>query len=66
MSAMDTSGPSSSAGTAFKRWNLENQVEVVDNIYKYDVEEQQMIRSVKPWEKDPHYFKVFFIVGIFL
>jgi COP9 signalosome complex subunit 5 len=58
MSAMDTSGPSGSS-IALKRWNLENQVEVVDNIYKYDADEQQMIRSAKPWEKDPHYFKVF-------
>ncbi|KAI3411005.1 COP9 signalosome complex subunit 5 [Globodera pallida] len=29
----------------------------MDNIFKYDVEEQRMIRNVKPWEQDPHYFK---------
>lgn len=59
---MDTSGPSSSTtqAVAQRRWQFENNVvETVDNIYKYDNEEQQMIRSVKPWEKDPHYFKVY-------
>ncbi|KAI3413262.1 hypothetical protein GPALN_010760 [Globodera pallida] len=30
----------------------------MDNIFKYDVEEQRMIRNVKPWEQDPHYFKM--------
>lgn len=60
-SEMDVSGPSSSsigAQMAQKRWQLENNIEVMDNIYKYDNEEQQAIRTVKPWEKDPHYFKV--------
>ncbi|KAH7722325.1 COP9 signalosome complex subunit 5 [Aphelenchoides avenae] len=59
-SEMDVSGPSSSsigAQMAQKRWQLENNIEVMDNIYKYDNEEQQSIRTVKPWEKDPHYFK---------
>lgn len=47
--------------TAQRRWFLENNiVEEIssDAIFKYDREEQQMIRNVKPWEKDPHYFKV--------
>jgi len=57
-----TSGPSSAGSSsqmAQRRWVLENNIENVnvDAIYKYDNEEQQMIRSVKPWEKDPHYFK---------
>jgi COP9 signalosome complex subunit 5 len=53
-------GPSSSAQVAQRRWMLENNVAdtTMDNIFKYDREEQQMIRNVKPWEKDPHYFKV--------
>lgn len=60
--SMDTSGPTSSSSSqmAQRRWYLENNVESVDGVYKYDREEQQMIRSVKPWDKDPHYFKVCF------
>ena len=50
---------SSSAQMAQRRWVLENNiVDTMDNIFKFDREEQQMIRNVKPWEKDPHYFKV--------
>ena len=52
--------PSSSAQIAQRNWMLENSVaDSIDAIFKYDKEEQQMIRNVKPWEKDPHYFKVF-------
>lgn len=51
--------PSSSSKIAQRNWLLENNISTVDNIFKYDREEQQMIRNVKPWEKDPHYFKVF-------
>uniref|UniRef100_A0A914HPK5 Uncharacterized protein n=1 Tax=Globodera rostochiensis TaxID=31243 RepID=A0A914HPK5_GLORO len=29
----------------------------MDNIFKYDVEEQRIIRNVKPWKLDPHCFK---------
>lgn len=47
------------AQMAQRRWLLENNiVDSMDNMFKYDREEQQMIRNVKPWEKDPHYFKV--------
>ncbi|CAK5074957.1 unnamed protein product [Meloidogyne enterolobii] len=50
--------PSSSAQIAQRNWMLENSVaDSIDAIFKYDKEEQQMIRNVKPWEKDPHYFK---------
>lgn len=60
---MDTSGPSLSSNsnliTSQRRWQLENNIaEIIDSIYKYDHEEQMMIRGVKPWDKDPHYFKV--------
>lgn len=66
---MDTSGPSLNSNsnliTSQRRWQLENNiVETADSIYKYDIEEQQMIRGVKPWEKDPHYFKVNFLLGL--
>ena len=51
----------SSSQMAKRRWLLENSVETLnaaDNIFKFDAEEQQMIRTVKPWEKDAQYFKV--------
>jgi hypothetical protein len=58
--------PSSSAQIAQRNWMLENSVaDSMDTIFKYDKEEQQMIRNVKPWEKDPHYFKVLFIFNFY-
>ena len=59
------SSSSASALMAQRRWILENNIAdtlAMDNSFKYDREEQQMIRNVKPWEKDPHYFKVGIIV----
>lgn len=51
---------SSKAGTSLakKTWELENKIqETTDDIFRYNDQEQQGIRSAKPWEKDPHYFK---------
>uniref|UniRef100_A0A914UTY6 COP9 signalosome complex subunit 5 n=1 Tax=Plectus sambesii TaxID=2011161 RepID=A0A914UTY6_9BILA len=45
------------ANMAQRSWELANKVDPVDNIYSYDDQQQQAIRSAKPWEKDPHYFK---------
>ncbi|XP_076440440.1 COP9 signalosome complex subunit 5-like [Babylonia areolata] len=45
---------------AQKNWTLANNIESVssaDEIYRYDVKQQQDILIAKPWEKDPHYFK---------
>ena len=28
-----------------------------DKIFRYDATEQQEIRSAKPWDRDPNYFK---------
>jgi len=45
---------------ARKNWELNNDIESVssvDEIYRYDSKQQQDILTVKPWEKDPHYFK---------
>ncbi|KAJ7387607.1 COP9 signalosome complex subunit 5 [Desmophyllum pertusum] len=53
MSAMDTS-------MAFKTWEMSNSIETVnsvDEIFKYDRQQQQEILQAKPWQKDPHYFK---------
>ncbi|VVC37565.1 JAB1/MPN/MOV34 metalloenzyme domain [Cinara cedri] len=45
---------------AMKTWELENNVQfvnIIDDIFKYDKQQQQDILTAKPWEKDPHYFK---------
>ncbi|XP_050441091.1 COP9 signalosome complex subunit 5-like [Adelges cooleyi] len=45
---------------AKKTWELENNIQTintVDDIFKYDRQQQQDILVAKPWEKDPHYFK---------
>jgi len=45
---------------AKKTWELENNIQTVntvDDIFKYDKQQQQDILTAKPWEKDPHYFK---------
>ncbi|KAH9426392.1 LOW QUALITY PROTEIN: COP9 signalosome subunit 5 [Dermatophagoides pteronyssinus] len=49
-----------SGQVALKTWELSNQIETIngiDEIYKYNREQQQDILSAKPWDKDPHYFK---------
>jgi COP9 signalosome complex subunit 5 len=41
-------------------WELTNNIETVesiDEIYKYNQQQQQDILTAKPWEKDPNYFK---------
>lgn len=46
---------------AKKTWELENNIETIppsDEIFKYSAEQQSQIQSSRPWEKDPHYFKV--------
>lgn len=61
--AASTSGGGNAIDMAKRRWLLENNIgeqQNTDGLFKYDREEQQMIRNVKPWEKDPHYFKVRF------
>lgn len=56
--------PSSSADShkiiAQKTWELSNKIETVntvDEIYRYDKQQQQDILTAKPWEKE--YVKVF-------
>ena len=48
------------AGPARQRWELENDVQGIENpdsYWKYDNAEQQAIQNQKPWAKDPHHFK---------
>lgn len=45
---------------AFKTWEMSNNIETlssVDEIFKFDRQQQQEILHAKPWQKDPHYFK---------
>ena len=47
---------------AKKRWIAENSVSDsassdLDEIYKWDPEEQRRIQDEKPWTRDPNYFK---------
>jgi len=47
--------------TAFKTWELDNNVQLVDPqrdaLYTYDTAEQKSIGEAKPWKKDVNYFK---------
>lgn len=44
-----------SGQVALKTWELSNQIETIngiDEIYKYNREQQQDILSAKPWDKE--------------
>ena len=52
---------SSQSSMARKTWELSNQILDVtasEDIYKWDRAQQQSMLQAKPWEKDPHFFKV--------
>ncbi|VDD86308.1 unnamed protein product [Enterobius vermicularis] len=64
MSSERMDSTSSGTSIAFRNWQFSNNIRNVDMIesgaeemYQYDANLQQSIRSAKPWEKDPHYFK---------
>jgi COP9 signalosome complex subunit 5 len=43
-----------------EKWLADNAVDTLpvdDRIFKYDSAEQDEIRSARPWDRDPHYFK---------
>ena len=46
--------------TARARWELENNVQAVEDIdalFKYNAEADRAVQQQKPWAKDPHHFK---------
>jgi len=54
------SGSQSQSEIARKTWELSNNVMEVcsgEEIWRYNKAQEQSIRSAKPWEKDPHFFK---------
>ena len=59
--APSAAAPRSQSEIARATWELSNNVMEVsasEDIYKYDREQQRSMLSAKPWEKDPHFFKV--------
>lgn len=42
---------------ARKTWEMSNNIQAVDDIYRYDASQHHDILAAKPWEKDAHYFK---------
>ncbi|GAA5964083.1 hypothetical protein JCM3765_000896 [Sporobolomyces pararoseus] len=42
---------------AQKNFDLQNNIQQVDEIFKYDKAEQQAILKSRPWLRDPHHFK---------
>uniref|UniRef100_A0A0K0CWM5 COP9 signalosome complex subunit 5 n=1 Tax=Angiostrongylus cantonensis TaxID=6313 RepID=A0A0K0CWM5_ANGCA len=47
----------SDESVALRNWQLANGVTIMDSAYEYDEVEQNEMRSAKPWQKDPYYFK---------
>lgn len=50
---------------AKKTWELENNVQTVntvDDIFKYDRQQQQDILTAKPWEKEYAYYYYFLLI----
>lgn len=48
------------ASAARARWELENNVQLVDDVdalFTYSAAEAQAVQQQKPWSKDPHFFK---------
>ena len=54
---MPEASTSSAAGIAQKTFELNNNVEAVDDVFRYDKAQQQAILNAAPWKADPHYFK---------
>ncbi|KAI4460936.1 hypothetical protein AMK59_3341 [Oryctes borbonicus] len=55
-----SSDSQSQSAIALKTWEMANKIETIntiDEIYRYDKQQQQDILTAKPWEKDPHFFK---------
>ena len=43
--------------TALRTWEAENDVRAVDDVFRYDKQDQAAVREAKPWRNDPRYFK---------
>ncbi|BGP19506.1 hypothetical protein JCM10213_006326 [Rhodosporidiobolus nylandii] len=49
--------PSSAESTAKATWELNNNVQATDELFRYNKQEQQDILKARPWKQDPHHFK---------
>ncbi|KDE08164.1 COP9 signalosome complex subunit 5 [Microbotryum lychnidis-dioicae p1A1 Lamole] len=45
------------ASTASKTFELNNDIQTVDSIFRHDQAEQRRQLAAQPWKKDPHYFQ---------
>lgn len=57
MSDKTVESTTSNTKMAQKTWEMVNSIDPVDEIYRYNHEQQMNIQSAKPWEKNPHFFK---------
>lgn len=61
---MASTSRDSQESVAKKTWELENNVQsvnTVDDIFKYDKQQQQDILTAKPWEKEYDLLLIFFL-----
>jgi len=52
-----SSSMATGAADALKRFEIENDIQNVDAVFRYDNQEQQQHLSGRPWTKDPRFFK---------
>ncbi|CEQ43123.1 SPOSA6832_05016, partial [Sporobolomyces salmonicolor] len=49
--------PTDASSVAQATFNLANDIQDVDNLFRYDKEQQKQFLNAKPWKQDPHHFK---------
>ena len=57
MAAASSSSAVAGSSDALKRFELENDIQATDTIYRFDSALNQKHLAGKPWTKDPRYFK---------
>ncbi|GAA5912548.1 hypothetical protein JCM5296_003477 [Sporobolomyces johnsonii] len=49
--------PTDPASVAQANFNLANNIQDVDSLFRYDKDHQKQLLNAKPWKQDPNYFK---------